>query len=180
MVQYVLPAIPGSIGNCGFEIYGLNTPLVNNTLVNQISMKKIILCLIIFGVGRNSKAENGMMRTISSKVSIDTITYPVSSLSTVVWADYIHQPINTLLLYLDECFAGYMLSSVYSRDRLNIAAAINVLYGGGLCLIIYVNRFQHLNPVSYTGKWDVNLFRQENISAIELWDNVTCVFNSDP
>lgn len=136
---------------------------------------------------RKRKIINGEYVDTSGKITvqdtrIDTATFPIAGFAAVDWTFYLSKPINTLLIFLDNSFPGYILGDVYPDDNLKAAARINVYYRNWRGLILHVNRFHHMDPFTTqtNGKWDVNLFRQENISRIELWDNSILVFDSDP
>lgn len=146
-------------------------------------MKRIFFALIVFFIANKSKAEEfSLLETkIISPLSVDTATYPIANFQATDWAFYINKPINTLLADLDNLFPGYILGQVYANERLRMASRINIYYGEGRGLILHVRHFQHMEPYSQNGgPWDVSLFRQENISRIELWDNTVCVYNSNP
>ena len=107
----------------------------------------------------------------------DTSTYPISNLSAISWSCYLNQPINILLFDLDRLFPDYVLSKVYPGHQF-FAHDIIVYYSRGVGVRLSVNKFKVMNP-AHTAKWDVDLFRKENLSKIELWQNDTCLYNSE-
>lgn len=146
-------------------------------------MKKLLFCIPIFFAAQNLKAERDpvYLRNQLLHASPDTVTYPIANLSAFDWASYLNRPINELLAELDNSYPGYIVGTVYANERLRMAARINIYYGQGRALILSVSHFQLLNPYSQDGgPWDVDLFKQEKISAIELWNNTVCVYNSNP
>jgi hypothetical protein len=140
-------------------------------------MRIFFICLIISLPFKSLKAEQSfdhVYQAIKYKVVTDTTTYPISTLAGVNWTVYYNRSINNFLYDLDKLFPGYILGKIYPKDRISMAGRINVYYGNGIAFIITVSKFQHMNPSSHDGSWDINLFRQENISQIELWDNTIC------
>ncbi|MBS1744428.1 MAG: hypothetical protein JST81_15475 [Bacteroidetes bacterium] len=154
-------------------------------------MKKIVLITLII-VGSFTGFANGSNNTWPTNLKScndqyfisrpDTTTYPIERLSSPQWINYVGKPIDTLLSFLDTDFPGFKIGKVYSCGNIKLPCRINIYYGNGRGFMIYVKRFQHLNPYKTLpdGSWDATLFRQENITAIELWDNTVCVFNSNP
>jgi hypothetical protein len=137
----------------------------------------LIFCLILFTT-YYLKAESLTFNKLNAKQITDTSSYPIANLSGLNWSYYLNKPINTLLFDLNGVFPGYIIGRIYGT-RLRLASKLNIYYGNGIGVILTVNDFQHLNQYSESSSWDISLFRQENISKIELWDQATCIMGCE-
>jgi hypothetical protein len=136
-------------------------------------MKKTLSILFFLIIAVTSLKANFLPRGDFGKTSIlnkiDTSSYPLSVYTSIDFAFYTNKSINTFLAYLDMNAPGYEISTIYSRDNPRRAARINIYYASNITFVLTVKDFQFVNPFSSDRNWDIVLFRQENICAIDLY-----------
>lgn len=115
-----------------------------------------------------TKSENGYLNrsTICSVVPQQdtTLTY----LTTLSLTSFINKPVDSLLAILP---INYTNRVIHGMGNLKYAKVLSVRYAGNIRVLIFVKNFVYMNPRSEIGQWDINLFKLENISCIEIWDN---------
>ncbi|MBK6937673.1 MAG: hypothetical protein IPH18_12905 [Chitinophagaceae bacterium] len=115
-----------------------------------------------------TKSENRYLNrsTICSVVSQQdtTLTY----LTTLSLTSFINKPVDSLLAILP---INYTNRVIHGMGNLKYAKVLSVRYAGNIRVLIFVKNFVYMNPRSEIGQWDINLFKLENISCIEIWDN---------
>ena len=142
---------------------------------------KYFLCFFLLianiSFGRTKTTESAKSSTFLQQ--IDTATYPINRFTNIDYAFYIGHPINTFLDDLNEINPGFVLGPIFSPHKIAYGTAINVHYANNLFIYIHVNQFQFTRPYIPNRAYDINLFRQENIGEIELWNNGTCLYGCD-
>lgn len=136
-------------------------------------MKKIILILLICNLFIKANANSSSHLKILPV--IDTAAYPLSQLVSINTSLYIGLPINNFLANLDNLVPGYVLSRVYCLDGRRLATRLNVYFKDGMAFTIVVQKTQYTPQFNADSHWDINLFRQENISRIEFYKDDTCL-----
>ena len=145
-------------------------------------MKKLIFIVCIFLGTLKLKANDiefsGYL--IPNNLITDTAVYPISSFININLTFYNNQSVSLFLSDLNELFPGYLLSKVHGGDNGRIGSRLQVYFANNITFRIIVKDFTHMNPYSPTAEWDIDLYKQENIFKIELYDNsASCVKGCD-
>ncbi|MBC7534080.1 MAG: hypothetical protein H7258_00115 [Ferruginibacter sp.] len=141
-------------------------------------MKKIIFLGILFILHKNSKDDCLISKdncSFSKNNNVDTATYPISSLNMADVSFYQNKSVNTFLLDLTKIYPGYVLSEIHGNHNAKLGTRLDVYFGNGIAFVIAVRHFRYMAPFSPTTDFDLNLYKQENVSRIELWDKETCL-----
>ena len=136
-------------------------------------MKKILTTLFIGCCFRNAQAGSNL--NCKPLTSVDTAAYPLSKLSQVNTTAFIGLTINNFLANLDSLVPGYVLSRVYGLDGRRLATRLRVYFQNGMAFTIVVQKTEYVTQFNEDSQWDINLFRQENISRIEFHNADTCI-----
>lgn len=135
-------------------------------------MKRMFLILIVtFLFSTTHASANSKLKIL---MILDTAAYPFSNLSAINSSSFIGGSINNFLANLDNVAPGYVLSRVYGLDGRRLATRLNVYYKNGIAFTLVVKNTQHVQQFNADSEWDINLFRQENISRIELHNGGNC------
>ena len=141
-------------------------------------MKSTTLLLIHFFAFFAIKAEVKITKPIHllNGNTTDTAFYPFATYDSINLNQYYNKPVDSFLAHLP---AGYILSPLLPLDNLKCRGQIRAKYGNNIEFYIFVKNFQYMTPCSFTGTWDVTLFRKENIGWIELFKMGDCLKGCD-
>lgn len=135
-------------------------------------MKKLFLIFLICASFASAKAN--AYADLKLKPVFDTAAYPFNQLSAINTSTYIGQPINTFLAALDNAVPGYVLSEVYGLDSRRLATHLTAFFKDGMAFTIVVKHTQYVQQFNADAQWDINQFRLETISRIEVHNGGTC------
>jgi hypothetical protein len=85
---------------------------------------------------------------------------------------YRNKPVDTILNALPT---NYSERVIHGMGNLKIARVLSVRYPGNIRVLIFVKDFSHMNPRNENCQWDINLFKQENVECIEVWNGTAFV-----
>ena len=133
-------------------------------------MKKYIILIAIISFRFTAKSASQIKDVDSNRVVItDTILTTLSALNIDTFNS---KPVDSFLAKIP---LGYSRIKLYGGDNPKIARKLIVSYPNDVFIKIIVDNFQFMNPKSETRTWDLTLFRKENISYIEIYNDVTCI-----
>lgn len=135
---------------------------------------KLLVAFTLYSVYTNAtnnttyKKENLLIPIVVSNYQDTTLSY----LMTLDFSYYKNKTVDTFLSVLP---ANYVSRSIHGMRNLKYARVLSVKYTGNIRVLIFVDNFTHMNPRSETLQWDLNLFKQENIGCIEIWNGTLFV-----
>jgi hypothetical protein len=145
-----------------------------NKLIIMFMKSKLIIAFIFFGsfgYASNSKDDiPGCIKFNPAKSIYQDTT--LAYLMTLNLEHYKAKPVDSLLSVLPGNFTQ---RKIHGTGNLKIANVLSVRYSGNIRVLIFVTEFTHMNPRSETLQWNINLFRQEKIDCIEIWNGNTFV-----
>lgn len=142
-------------------------------------MKKAFLVLSIICFFSNFLYSKEIkLNTAICKVDTLPTSQLITFLGQINVENFYGQPVDSFLTAVDAIpYNMKIYGGSNSQGAIFRASYLWYNYSGGIVLRIYVSNYTHMNRYSSTGNWDVNLFRQENIYKIEVYNDQNICIN---
>jgi hypothetical protein len=135
-------------------------------------MEKLLLLAFVL-LCNNVKAEtankqSNEFKELTSCTNVMQQDTTLAYLSTLDLEFFKNKPVDSLLTVLP---LNYTNRIIHGMGNLKYARVLSVRYSGNIRVLIFVKNFVHMNPRSEACQWDINLFKLENITCVEIWNN---------
>jgi uncharacterized membrane protein len=136
-------------------------------------MKKIAIIILLslhFSANANKVEGPRLIKFVNTVNFLQDTT--LSYILSLDLSYYRNKPVDTILNALPT---NYSERVIHGMGNLKIARVLSVRYPGNIRVLIFVKDFSHMNPRNENCQWDINLFKQENVECIEVWNGTAFV-----